>query len=72
MNCPIVSSGRYDLPSDPDVIDRLDGLCFRVANLCGRVAAASRRADDMLNSYAGIVMALSEKMVLAEEQMNEI
>ncbi|KAL3779135.1 hypothetical protein ACHAW5_006935 [Stephanodiscus triporus] len=71
VNCPIVSSGRYDFPSDPDAIDRLDRLCYRVASLSGRAVAASRRADDILNSYGGIVMALSEKMVLAEEQMND-
>jgi hypothetical protein len=71
VNCPIVTSGRYDLPSDPDAIERLDALCYRAANLCGRVAAASRRADNMLSSYGGIVMALSEKMVLAEEQIND-
>ena len=71
VNCPIVSSGRYDLPSDPDVIDRLNRLCYRIASLSGRVVDATRRADDMLNSYGGIVMALSEKMVLAEEQVND-
>jgi hypothetical protein len=71
VNCPVVSSGRYDLPSDPDVIERLDKLCYRVANMCRRVSDASRRADDMLDSYGGIVMALSEKMVLAEEQIHD-
>ena len=71
VNCPIVSSGRYDLPSDPDAIERLDRLCYRVANVCRRVSDASRRADDMLDSYGRIVMALSEKMVLAEEQIHD-
>lgn len=71
VNCPIVSSGRYDLPSDPDVIDRLNRLCYRIASLSGRVVDATRRADNMLNSYGRIVMALSEKMVLAEEQVND-
>ena len=71
VNCPIVSSARYDLPSDPDVVDRLDRLCYRVASLSGRVVIATRRADDILNSYGRIVIALSEKMVLAEEQVND-
>jgi hypothetical protein len=39
--------------------------------LSGRAVDASRRADNMLNSYGKIVMALSEKMVLAEEQLKE-
>ena len=68
-NCPIVTTSRYDISNDPDAIDRLDRLCYRVANLSGRAVDASRRADNMLNSYGKIVMALSEKMVLAEEQV---
>ena len=70
-NCPIVTTSRYDISNDPDAIDRLDRLCYRVANLSGRAVDASRRADNMLNSYGKIVMALSEKMVLAEEQLKE-
>jgi len=70
-NCPIVTSSRYDISNDSETIDRLDRLCYRVANLSGRVLNASRRADDMLNLYGKIVMALSEKLVLAEEQLND-
>ena len=70
-NCPIVTTSRYDISNDPDAIDRLDRLCYRVANLSERAVDASRRADNMLYSYGKIVMALSEKMVLAEEQLKE-
>eukprot|EP00581_Thalassiosira_minuscula_P014819 CAMPEP_0183722342 /NCGR_PEP_ID=MMETSP0737-20130205/14322_1 /TAXON_ID=385413 /ORGANISM="Thalassiosira miniscula, Strain CCMP1093" /LENGTH=240 /DNA_ID=CAMNT_0025952483 /DNA_START=119 /DNA_END=841 /DNA_ORIENTATION=- len=69
VNCPIVSSERYNLPSDPKAAERLERICFRVAKLNQRAAVASQRADEMLNSYGKIMMALSEKMVLAEEQI---
>jgi len=69
VNCPIVSSERYNLPSDPEAAERLDRLCFQVAKLSQRTARVSQRADEMLNSYCKIMMALSEKMVLAEEQI---
>mmetsp|Transcript_10692 Transcript_10692/g.23669 ORF Transcript_10692/g.23669 Transcript_10692/m.23669 type:complete len:233 (+) Transcript_10692:72-770(+) len=69
VNCPIVTSERYNLPSDPDAAERLERLCFRVARVNQRTAVASQRADKMLNSYGNIMMALSEKMVLAEEQI---
>ena len=70
VNCPIVTSDRYDLPSDSEAAERLERLCFRVARLNQRTTVASQRADDMLNSYGTIMMALSEKMVLAEEQID--
>eukprot|EP00585_Thalassiosira_rotula_P005981 CAMPEP_0196134670 /NCGR_PEP_ID=MMETSP0910-20130528/3519_1 /TAXON_ID=49265 /ORGANISM="Thalassiosira rotula, Strain GSO102" /LENGTH=227 /DNA_ID=CAMNT_0041394653 /DNA_START=149 /DNA_END=832 /DNA_ORIENTATION=+ len=69
INCPVISSERYSLPSDPEAAERLERLCFRVATLNQRTAMASHRADEMLNSYGKIMMALSEKMVLAEEQI---
>lgn len=69
VNCPIVSSEKYNLPSDPEAAERLERLCFRAAKLNQRTAVASQRADGMLNSYGTIMMALSEKMVLAEEQI---
>lgn len=69
VNCPIVSSERYNFPSDPEAAERLDRLCLRVARLNQRAAMASQRADKMLNAYGKIMMALSEKMVLAEEQI---
>ena len=69
VNCPIVASERYNLPAEPEVAERLERLCFRVANLDQRTVAVSRRADDMLNAYGSIMLALSEKMVLAEEEI---
>ena len=69
VNCPIISSERYNLPSDHDAKERLERLCFRVAELHKRSTAVSIRADRMLDSYGQIMMALSEKMVLAEEQI---
>ena len=38
--------------------------------LSERCAMASQRADCMLNSYGIIMMALSEKIVLVEEQVH--
>ena len=69
VNCPITSSEKYNLPSDPDAKERLERLCFRVAELHKRSTAVSIRADRMLDSYGEVMMALSEKMVLAEEQI---
>ena len=71
VNCPIVSSERFNLPSDPEAAERLDRLCFRVAKLNQRATDLSRRADAMLNSYDQVMMSLSEKMVLAAEQIND-
>mmetsp|Transcript_11756 Transcript_11756/g.18036 ORF Transcript_11756/g.18036 Transcript_11756/m.18036 type:complete len:241 (+) Transcript_11756:64-786(+) len=70
VNCPIIASERYDLPSDPDAKKRLERLCFRVAELHKRSTAVSIRANRMLDSYAQVMKALSEKMVLAEEQIS--
>eukprot|EP00984_Skeletonema_dohrnii_P003158 scaffold1049_cov101-Skeletonema_dohrnii-CCMP3373.AAC.3 len=69
VNCPIVASERYNLPSDPEAKERLERLCFRVAEVHKRSTAVSIRADRMLDSYGQVMMALSEKMVLAEEQI---
>ena len=69
VNCPIIASERYNLPSDDDAKERLERLCFRVAELHKRSTAVSIRADRMLDSYGQVMMALSEKMVLAEEQI---
>eukprot|EP00984_Skeletonema_dohrnii_P003152 scaffold1048_cov101-Skeletonema_dohrnii-CCMP3373.AAC.1 len=69
VNCPIIASDRYNLPSDPEAKERLERLCFRVAEVHKRSTAVSIRADRMLDSYGQVMMALSEKMVLAEEQI---
>jgi len=69
VNCPIVASERYNLPSNPEAKERLERLCFRVAEVHKRSTAVSIRADRMLDSYGHVMMALSEKMVLAEEQI---
>ena len=70
VNSPIISSERYNLPSDPEVAERLERLCFRVAKLNKQSALISQRADSYLDSYGKIMMALSEKIVLAEESKN--
>ena len=69
VNCPIITSERYNLPSNPEAKERLEQLCFRVARLNQRTAGVSQKVDDMLNSYGTVMMAMSEKMVLAEEQI---
>ena len=69
VNCPIIASERYNFPSDLDANERLERLTFRVAEVHKRASALSIRADRMLDSYGQIMMALSEKIVLAEEQM---
>jgi len=69
VNCSILSSQRYNLSSDPEVIDQLDRLCFRVAMLNQRAVSAAQKVDNMVNSYGNVMSALNEKMVLAEEQI---
>ena len=69
VNCPIITSERYNLPLEPEAAERLEGLCFRVAKLNQRTAILSQRVDKMVNSYGKVMSALSEKMVLAEEQI---
>ena len=69
VNCPIIASERYYLPSDPEAKERLERLCFRVAELHKRSSTVSIRADRLLDSYGQVMMALSEKIVLAEEQI---
>lgn len=69
VNCPIIASERYNLALDPDAKERLERLCFRVAELHKRSLSASLRADRLLNAYGQVMMALSEKIVLAEEQI---
>lgn len=69
VDCPIVSSDRYNITADPDAVDRLDQICFRAANLNKRALAISHRTDELLNSYNEVMGALAEKIVLAEEQI---
>jgi hypothetical protein len=69
VNCPIISSERYNLPSNPEAMQQLESICLRVATITERCAMASQRADGMLDSYGKIMMALSETLVLAEEQI---
>ena len=69
VNCPIITSERYNLPSDPEAAERLERLCFRVAKINQHTAILSQRVDKMVNSYGKVMSALSEKMVLAEEQI---
>ena len=68
-NCPIISSERYNLPSDPEQVDRLERVCHRVANLHQRSAGIALRVDSLLDCYSEVMGALSEKIVLAEEQI---
>lgn len=69
VDCPIVSSDRYNITSDPDAVERLDSICFRAASLNKRAAVISHRTDQLLNSYSQIMGALAEKIVLAKEQI---
>ena len=71
VNCSIISSERYNQSSDPEVIDRLDRLCYRVAMLNQRAVSAAQKVDNMVNSYGTVMSALNEKMVLAEEQIQQ-
>lgn len=68
-DCPIVSTDRYNIIGDKDAVQRLDKICFRAANLNKRAAIISQRVDQLLNSYSEVMGALSEKMVLAKEQI---
>ena len=69
VDCPIVSSDRYDIAINPDATERLSNICFRAANLNKRAIVLSHRADKLLSSYSEVMGALSEKIVLASEQI---
>ena len=69
VDCPIISSDRYNITADPDSTDRLDRICFRAASLNKRVAVVSHRTDQLLTSYSQVMSALAEKIVLAKEQI---
>jgi len=71
VNCSILSSDRYNQSSNPEDIDRLDRLCYRVAMLNQRAVSAAQKVDNMINSYGNVMSALNEKMVLAEEQVQQ-
>ena len=71
VNCSILSSSKYNLSSNPEDIDRLDRLCYRVAMLNQRTVSAAQKVDTMVNSYGNVMSALNEKMVLAEEQLQQ-
>ena len=71
VNCSIISSDKYNLSSDPEDIDRLDRLCYRVALLNQRAVSAAQKVDTMVYSYNTVMSALNEKMVLAEEQIQQ-
>ncbi|EJK76947.1 hypothetical protein THAOC_01261 [Thalassiosira oceanica] len=68
-SCLIVSSERYNFPSDSQATERLQKLCLGVAKLNDRSVALSQRADSVLNLYASVARSLSEKIVLVEEQV---
>ena len=68
-SCLIISSERYNFPSDAQATERLENLCVRVAKLNDRSVALSQRADSVLNLYASVARSLSEKIVLVEEQV---
>ena len=69
VSCPIISSERYNFPSDAQATERLQKLCLRAAMLNDRSVALSQRADSIFNLYASVVRSLSEKIVLVEEQV---
>lgn len=71
VNCSILSSEKYNQSSNPEDIDRLDRLCYRVAMLNQRAVSAAQKVDNMVNSYGTVMSALNEKMVLAEEQIQQ-
>ncbi len=64
VNCPIIASDRYNLPSDPEQVERLERLCHGVVNLHLRSGEVAKRADEMLDCYSRVMGALSEKIVL--------
>ncbi|KAL3780887.1 hypothetical protein HJC23_009933 [Cyclotella cryptica] len=71
VDCPIVSSAKYNIAVDQDSLIRLDTISFRVANLSKRTAAISHRTDLLLNSYTQVMEALDEKIILAKEQIED-
>lgn len=70
-NSPIISSKIYSYASDPDARRRLHAVVLKIAELNARAHSAASRSDELVNRYHRIMSAVSEKMVLADEQLSK-
>ena len=65
VHAPIVTDAGPTAPEE----EKLDALSKQVVDLQSRVQTAAQRLDRLLENYAGLVSAASEKMVLLEEDV---
>mmetsp|Transcript_26108 Transcript_26108/g.31602 ORF Transcript_26108/g.31602 Transcript_26108/m.31602 type:complete len:250 (-) Transcript_26108:37-786(-) len=67
---PIVSSEWYEYANDATAQKRLHDVASRAESLKGRTEGMAVRVDALLNCYHRVVAAVSEKMVLVDEELN--
>mmetsp|Transcript_18183 Transcript_18183/g.24124 ORF Transcript_18183/g.24124 Transcript_18183/m.24124 type:complete len:255 (-) Transcript_18183:400-1164(-) len=65
----ILSSGRYDYAMDDSVQTRLEDVAIKIKSLQKRSVAASNKMDELVDRYHMVMEAVSEKIVLADEEI---
>mmetsp|Transcript_63282 Transcript_63282/g.187083 ORF Transcript_63282/g.187083 Transcript_63282/m.187083 type:complete len:229 (-) Transcript_63282:497-1183(-) len=69
VDAPLLSSDIYAHACDPEASLRLGRVSSRVVDIQGRAARAATRVDDLLLRYRTIMSAVSEKLVMADEDL---
>ena len=69
---PIISSSVYDSANDPSMLQRLDTVTLKVSNVHERASKLVSRLDSLLDGYQQIMLAASEKVLLADEELHEL
>mmetsp|Transcript_9695 Transcript_9695/g.13578 ORF Transcript_9695/g.13578 Transcript_9695/m.13578 type:complete len:246 (-) Transcript_9695:103-840(-) len=65
----ILSSPQYDYAMDESVQKRLNDVSTKIMSLYHRSANASQKMDELVDRYHAIMGAVSEKIVLADEEV---
>ena len=71
-NAPIISSDSYTLATDPSNIKRLDKVTHKIVEVQSRASQLGSRLDHLLNLYEKVILAASEKIVLADEELHAL
>jgi len=69
INAPILSSERYEYASDSEARRRLHDVSLQVADINARAVSVATRVDSLVSQYHRIMTILSEKCVLADEEL---
>ena len=69
---PIISSSVYDSANDPSMLQRLDTITVKVSNVQEKASKLVSRLDSLLDRYQQIMLATSEKVLLADEELHEL